>query len=118
MKHTEPSLLVNTQEFLPSDKKEIPVISQTLLIVEDNKDVLEYLEKQFENEYKVQKAENGQEALKQIAIKLPDLIISDIMMPEMDGLELWGGRLYHQTVRHRATASPGTQPTGFPQADS
>ncbi|KKB50056.1 hypothetical protein HMPREF1212_03216 [Parabacteroides sp. HGS0025] len=100
VKHTEPSLLVNTQEFLPSDKKEIPIISQTLLIVEDNKDVLEYLEKQFENEYKVQKAENGQEALKQIAIKVPDLIISDIMMPEMDGLELCRQVKQNQKLSH------------------
>ncbi|MFR8359230.1 MAG: response regulator [Parabacteroides sp.] len=79
---------MNVQEFIPSEKKETSVISQTLLLVEDNKDVLDYLEKQFENEYKVLKAENGKEALAQIAIKIPELIVSDVMMPEMDGLEL------------------------------
>ena len=49
---------------------------------------MEYLEQQFENEYNILKAGNGKEALEQIALKIPDLIISDIMMPEMDGLEL------------------------------
>ena len=88
VKQTESSPLMNVQEFIPSEKKETPVISQTLLLVEDNKDVLDYLEKQFENEYKVLKAENGKEALTQIAIKIPELIVSDVMMPEMDGLEL------------------------------
>lgn len=88
VKQTESSPLMNVQEFIPSEKKETPVISQTLLLVEDNKDVLDYLEKQFENEYKVLKAENGKEALTQIAIKIPELIVSDVMMPEMDGLTL------------------------------
>lgn len=44
VKQTESSPLMNVQEFIPSEKKETPVISQTLLLVEDNKDVLDYLE--------------------------------------------------------------------------
>lgn len=63
VKQTESSPLMNVQEFIPSEKKETSVISQTLLLVEDNKDVLDYLEKQFENEYKVLKAENGKRRL-------------------------------------------------------
>ncbi len=88
VKQTEPAIPVNIQEFIPNDKKRNIAITQTLLFVEDNKDVLEYLEQQFENEYNILKAGNGKEALEQIALKIPDLIISDIMMPEMDGLEL------------------------------
>lgn len=88
VKQIEPTIPVNIQEFLPSDKKRTPAPSQTLLFVEDNKDVLDYLESQFENKYQILKAGNGKEALEQIALKMPDLIVSDIMMPEMDGLEL------------------------------
>lgn len=79
---------MNVQELIPSDKEKTVSVTQTLLLVEDNKDVLDYLEKQFETEYHILKAENGKEALTQISRKTPDLIVSDIMMPEMDGLEL------------------------------
>lgn len=88
IKQTESIIPVNIQELIPNDKKRNTAVTQTLLLVEDNKDVLEYLEKQFENEYNILKAGNGKEALEQIALKTPDLIVSDIMMPEMDGLEL------------------------------
>lgn len=62
--------------------------AETLLIVEDNEEVLLYMEKQFEKNYRIQKARNGAEALKLMSRKLPDIIISDVMMPEMNGLEL------------------------------
>lgn len=88
VKQIEPTPLINAQEFIPTDKKEIAATSQTLLLVEDNIEVLGYLEKQFENDYKILKAHNGKEAIKLMALKIPDLIVSDIMMPEMDGIEL------------------------------
>lgn len=82
---------IDVQELMPSDdtrKKAVSATSPVVLIVEDNNDVADYLEKQFGNEYRIMKAENGKKALTQIANKIPDLIVSDIMMPEMDGLEL------------------------------
>lgn len=93
VKQAESSPLINVQELMPSDndipdKKESVTITQTLLLVEDNNEVLDYLEKQFNKEYKILKAGNGKEALAHIAKKTPDLIVSDVMMPEMDGLEL------------------------------
>ena len=88
VKPVEMPLAANIREFIPNDKKRNTPAAQTLLFVEDNKDVAEYLEKQFENEYNIRKAGNGREALEEITLKAPDLIVSDIMMPEMDGLEL------------------------------
>ena len=59
-----------------------------VLIVEDNLDMQDYISKLLKNDYQVSVTSNGQEALEQIAIAMPDLIVSDIMMPVMDGIEL------------------------------
>lgn len=59
-----------------------------VLIVEDNKDVRQFLRSHFQKEYHVYEASNGKTGL-EIALKtIPDIIISDIMMPEMQGNEL------------------------------
>ena len=60
----------------------------TLLIVEDNKELRKYLVFKFNKYYKVITAENGIKGLNKAAEILPDLIISDVMMPEMDGMEM------------------------------
>jgi signal transduction histidine kinase/DNA-binding response OmpR family regulator len=59
-----------------------------LLIVEDNPDVTNYIFSFLENEYRIITAENGNIGLKKTIDKYPDLVISDVMMPEMDGFEL------------------------------
>jgi ligand-binding sensor domain-containing protein/signal transduction histidine kinase/DNA-binding response OmpR family regulator len=59
-----------------------------LLIVEDNPDVTNYICSFMENDYQIVTAENGKIGLKITLDKYPDLIISDVMMPEMDGFEL------------------------------
>lgn len=60
----------------------------TLLIADDNREVLEYLEQQLQTEYIIWKANNGREALALIENSFPDMLVSDVMMPEMNGLEL------------------------------
>jgi len=58
-----------------------------LLIVEDNPDVTTYISSFLENDYRIITAENGQTGWKIALEKFPDLIISDVMMPVMDGFE-------------------------------
>ena len=59
-----------------------------ILIVDDEPDIIEILKVNLENEgYKVFSAENGKEALKLADQHLPNLIILDLMMPIMDGIE-------------------------------
>ncbi|MGV8138781.1 MAG: two-component regulator propeller domain-containing protein [Mangrovibacterium sp.] len=59
----------------------------SVLIVEDNDDLRLYLRENLEDEYDVLEAENGMHALHILDKTLPDLIITDIMMPGMDGIE-------------------------------
>ena len=59
-----------------------------LLLVEDNPDVLYYLKSCLDKDYETVIARNGEEGLKLAKELLPDLIITDIMMPEMDGFQL------------------------------
>ena len=59
-----------------------------LLLVEDNLELLMLMQQLLKTTYRVYIARNGKEALKVINEKDLDLIISDVMMPEMDGLEL------------------------------
>jgi CheY-like chemotaxis protein/AraC-like DNA-binding protein/anti-sigma regulatory factor (Ser/Thr protein kinase) len=61
---------------------------QRILIVEDNDELRNYLKQTLSTEYKVQTCTNGKEALGIVKEYNPDLIISDIMMPEMQGDEL------------------------------
>lgn len=57
----------------------------TLLVVEDNDDIRDYIRESLSNEFEVVTAVNGLDGLKKVQEKAPDIIISDIMMPEMDG---------------------------------
>ncbi len=69
------------------NKKKGEVFS--VLVVEDNVEIQDYVKDLLENSnYSVIQAFNGLEGLQKVTKHLPDLIITDIMMPEMDGTEL------------------------------
>ena len=59
-----------------------------LLIIEDNQDVVVYIKSCLQNDYQLEVATNGKEGLEKALEQIPDLIISDVMMPEMDGFEV------------------------------
>jgi signal transduction histidine kinase/DNA-binding response OmpR family regulator/streptogramin lyase len=59
----------------------------TILIVEDNEDLREYMNVEFGKKYNLIEAENGKVGLDKAFDIIPDLIISDLIMPEMDGIE-------------------------------
>ncbi len=64
------------------------VAGKKILIVEDNPDLRSWLAGQLASEYLVVQAENGEQGLQKAQNENPDLIVCDIMMPGMDGLEL------------------------------
>ncbi|TLX74369.1 response regulator [Labilibacter sediminis] len=59
-----------------------------LLIVEDNKEICEFLKQAFEKYFEILLANNGKQGCELAIEKIPELIISDVMMPEKDGIEL------------------------------
>lgn len=72
----------NNEEQLTAAQAEAPII----LIVEDDKEIRHYIKSSLENKYRVLDAGNGHRGMETAMRVVPDLIISDINMPELDGL--------------------------------
>jgi signal transduction histidine kinase/ligand-binding sensor domain-containing protein/DNA-binding response OmpR family regulator len=62
----------------------------TLLLVEDNEDFRFYLKDNLKMYYNIIEASNGKEGWSRVVSDLPDLVVSDVMMPQMNGMELCG----------------------------
>lgn len=82
-----------TAEVLPEemslpDKEQMNDTRPVILIVEDNTDVSYYIGSQLKARYRIQYARNGDEGLEKVMELMPDLIITDLMMPGMDGYKL------------------------------
>lgn len=72
-----------------ADDEESPAQDRpVILLVEDDNDMRYYIKHELESVYRVEEAVNGKSALQIAAKLLPDLIVTDVMMPEMDGIEL------------------------------
>ncbi|KAF2330663.1 hybrid sensor histidine kinase/response regulator transcription factor [Flavobacterium daemonense] len=76
------------ESFIENPIEENKNKSATILIVEDNDEVRDFIKQSLEANYHVYESENGLEGWKTAIQIIPDLIISDVMMPIMDGLEL------------------------------
>ncbi|MEL6924875.1 MAG: ATP-binding protein, partial [Bacteroidota bacterium] len=74
--------------------------SLQLLLVEDNDDVASYMISLLEPFYQVHRAKNGEEGLEAARREIPDLIISDVMMPLKDGYELCSALKTHFNTSH------------------
>ena len=83
-KMSEP-VLSETSELEPSGEENL---RETLLLVEDNRELLYLMKDIFAEDYRVLMAENGREAWESIRKNGVDIVVSDIMIPEMDGIEL------------------------------
>ena len=71
-----------------------------LLVVEDNADVREYIANELQDTYKILQANNGKEGLILALRYTPNIIVSDIMMPEMDGIAMCKGIKENMNTSH------------------
>lgn len=76
------------EEAAPSDRPEESAELPAVLVVDDEPDVRVYLKSLLRDAYRVLEAADGQEALDLMRSERPDLVISDIMMPKIDGIML------------------------------
>ncbi len=91
---------------VPTTATELPIASEAiedlphLLIVEDNPDIATYLTASLENEYRIEVAWDGTAGLQQAIETIPDLVLSDIVLPGRDGLELCTALKQDQRTSH------------------
>jgi len=88
--HMDSHAPIEPEDSLPVKDEESNDELPILLIVEDNIDVTEYLHSLLEGEYKVEMAENGKQGIDKALEYVPDIILSDVMMPEIDGITMLG----------------------------
>ncbi len=73
---------IDIQEEGDNDQKPV------LLIVEDNPDIIRYISLSFASHFEIVSANTGSQGLAKALALIPDIIVSDVMMPEMDGIEM------------------------------
>lgn len=72
-------------------ESQVDVASQQLLrvlVVEDNDDLRKFLQLPLQEEFQVELAEDGERAWELIQLQMPDIVVSDVMMPKMNGFDL------------------------------
>ena len=88
---TEPAAKEDTAQATISENTSEPTVDNgkpILLIVEDNEEIQKYIAESFSDSFEVITADNGEEGKQQALSHIPDIIVSDIMMPIMDGITL------------------------------
>lgn len=87
--YTSEEKTICVQPSVPETAHHHPTRSRfNIMIVEDDEDIRSYLRQELVSDYHISECANGKEALEQISINRPNLIISDVMMPQMDGITL------------------------------
>lgn len=66
--------------------KENPTATHSILLIDDERETVALLERNLVNDFRVLKAYDGEEGLRMAAASLPDIIVCDMMMPQLDGL--------------------------------
>ncbi|WP_200976435.1 hybrid sensor histidine kinase/response regulator transcription factor [Echinicola sp. 20G] len=93
MKVFEPMELDTLDEVTMVEKENIDLpendpLRYQIVVVEDNVELREFMVQSLEHKYQVTAVENGRKGWEYIQKELPDMVVSDVMMPEMDGIEM------------------------------
>lgn len=97
---TEPEIKTHKTERNETSRQFKNNRAQKILVVEDNADFREYLQSTLSQHYEVNVAADGSEALTKLKKLDPDLVISDVMMPGMNGLEFVSNLRKEDTYKH------------------
>lgn len=95
IEHVYPDLILNES---PEINKEANL--QTLLLVEDNNDLRTFLSDYFATSFHIHTAVNGADGFKKAVEYSPDIVVTDLAMPVMDGIELTEKLKNHQETSH------------------
>lgn len=92
------------EEIVPAEKKEqleaLVTERQTIIVVDDDASIRQYLVHMFRDKFTVYEADNGTDALKLARQHTPDLVISDVMMGGMNGIDLCGAIKEEPSLSH------------------
>jgi DNA-binding response OmpR family regulator len=88
------------ESILPSEPLSLDEDETVILIVDDHPDVRRYIREQLRAHFKIVEAENGESGIQSALDIIPDLVISDVMMPKVDGYELCEALKSDQKTSH------------------
>ncbi len=91
---------IPSENNLPDDTKELEDSRRRVLIIEDNYDLAAYIGNLLTDNYAIFYATNGKDGIEKALEIVPDLIITDLMMPEMDGLEVCRRVRSNEVINH------------------
>ena len=89
-----------TKQAVVSSSFQSPTATQTLLIIDDEVETVQILERFLGKTYQIVTAGDGEEGLHQAEEVMPDLVICDVMMPRMDGFEFLGKFKDNKRLQH------------------
>lgn len=90
----------STETDINDEQQENLTERKIVLVVEDNRDVAEYIGDQLSADYEVVYAVNGEDGLQKTISLMPDVVVSDLMMSEMDGLEMCRKIRENEVINH------------------
>jgi signal transduction histidine kinase/FixJ family two-component response regulator len=82
--------------FTLSGSHDLPVV----LVIDDSHDIRRHIRESLSKDFSIKEATNGKEGLEKAIVLVPDLVITDLMMPEMDGLEFCSKLKTDERVSH------------------